>query len=148
YAVDRYASFKKDWEDFYCAGGTVICGRYVTSNAVHQASKLRKDDRAIFFEWLYDLEYNKVGIPKPDLVVFLDMPIDVSQKMLCGRYNGDDLKKDIHERDISYLNECREAALFAANYSGWKIVNCAKDGLPRTIDDIAAEILELVKKVL
>lgn len=148
YAVDRYASFKKDWQDFYCAGGTVVCGRYVTSNAVHQASKLDKNERADFFEWLYDLEYNKVGIPKPDLVIFLDMPIAVSQKMLCDRYKGDDLKKDIHERDVSYLNKCREAALFAAKYSGWSIVNCAKNSTARAIDDIAAEILELVKKVL
>ena len=94
-----------------------------------------------FLDWLYDLEYNKVGIPKPDKVIFLDMPIDVSQKLLSGRYKGDEGKKDIHESDTEYLEKCRKAAMFTAKYSGWTIIPCAKDGEPRSIEDIANDVV-------
>ncbi len=140
YTVDRFASYKTAWGDYYNNGGTVVSGRYTTSNAIHQCSKLPKEEWTGFLDWLYDFEYNKIGIPKPDKVIFLDMPIEVSQKLLSNRYEGDNTKKDIHERDTDYLARCREAAEFTAQYSGWDVISCAKDGEPRTIEDIAAEI--------
>lgn len=146
YAVDRYASYKKYWGDYYLNGGTVIAGRYVTSNAVHQTGKLSEEKWEDFLNWLYDFEYNKIGIPKPDKVIFLDMPVEVSQKLMSGRYKGDEEKKDIHERDKEYLEHCRKAALFTADYSGWEIIRCAENGMPRTVEDIAEEILNKVCK--
>ncbi|MBO5852681.1 MAG: thymidylate kinase, partial [Clostridia bacterium] len=89
YACDRYASFKKNWGEYYKGGGVVVSGRYTTSNAVHQCSKLEKEQWADFLDWLYDFEYVKLGIPKPDKVIFLDMPTEVSQKLLDGRYESD-----------------------------------------------------------
>ena len=148
YAVDRYASFKTNWSNAYNNGKIVVSGRYTTSNAVHQASKLPREQWESFLNWLYDFEYNKIGIPKPDLVIFLDMPTDVSQKLLSGRYKGDEDKKDIHERDVEYLENCRKSALFTAEYSGWKIIPCAKDGDARSIEDIAADILAEALKIL
>lgn len=144
YAVDRYASFKSKWGEYYNASGTVIAGRYTTSNAIHQTSKLPESEWADFLDWLYELEYNKVGIPKPDKVIFLDMPVEVSQKLLSGRYQGDEGKKDIHESNVEYLNNCRKAAKFTADYSGWTTVSCAKDGNPRLVEDIAQDILKIV----
>ena len=144
YAVDRYASFKKDWGNFYGGGGTVVAGRYTTSNAVHQASKLPPEKWDDFLAWLYDFEFNKLGIPKPDLVIFLDMPTAVSQKMLKNRYSGDDTKKDIHERDTEYLEHCRKAALYTAEFSNWHIINCADGENPRSIEDISNDILQKV----
>lgn len=144
YAVDRYASFKKDWGNFYNSGGTVVAGRYTTSNAVHQASKLPPEKWDDFLAWLYDFEFNKLGIPKPDLVIFLDMPTAVSQKMLKNRYSGDDTKKDIHERDTEYLEHCRKAALYTAEFSDWHIINCADGENPRSIEDISNDILQKV----
>lgn len=148
YCVDRYASFKSKWGKDYNSGKAIIAGRYTTSNAIHQTSKLEDREWKPFLDWLYDIEYNKVGIPKPDLVIFLDMPIEVSQKLLSGRYNGDESGKDIHERDVKYLNNCRRAAKFVADYSGYKIVNCAKAGIPRTVEEISDEIFGLVTKAL
>ena len=148
YAVDRYASFKTDWGNYYNNGGTVISGRYTTSNAIHQASKTDSGNWKGFLDWLYDLEYNKVAIPKPDLVIFLDMPVEVSQKLLTGRYQGNESKKDIHESDVSYLTKCREAARFVADYSGWKIIKCAKDGNPRTVEEISRDVLSSVLEVI
>lgn len=147
YAVDRFASFKTDWGKFYNDGGTVIAGRYVTSNAVHQTSKLPKEQWETFLDWLYDFEYNKIGIPAPDKVIFLDMPIEVSQKLLTGRYHGDEGKKDIHEKDKDYLARCRESAVFTARHSGWTIIPCSKDGEARSIEDIAKDVLDEVLSI-
>lgn len=148
YAVDRFASYKTNWGDYYNQDGVIVSGRYTTSNAVHQTSKMDESEWQGFLDWLYDLEYNKVGIPKPDKVIFLDMPIEVSQKLLSGRYKGDEAKKDIHESDTAYLDKCRKAAMFTAKYSGWTIIPCAKDDKPRTIEDIAKDILEETLKVI
>ncbi len=147
YTVDRFASYKTSWGDYYNAGGTVVSGRYTTSNAVHQCSKLPKEEWKSFLDWLYDFEYNKIGIPKPDKVIFLDMPIDVSQKLLTDRYSGDNSQKDIHERDTEYLARCRAAAAFTAEYSGWDVISCADGSLLRTVEDIAAEIESNVLKL-
>ncbi len=148
YAVDRFASYKTTWGDYYNQNGVIVSGRYTTSNAVHQTSKMDESEWQGFLDWLYDLEYNKVGIPKPDKVIFLDMPIEVSQKLLSGRYKGDEAKKDIHESDTAYLDQCRKAAMFTAKYSGWTIIPCSEDGEPRKIEDIAKDILEETLKVI
>ncbi len=147
YTVDRYAGFKADWGKYYNNGGTVVSGRYTTSNAVHQCSKLPENEWKDFLDWLYDFEYNKIGIPSPDKVIFLDMPIEVSQKLLSKRYKGDEGKKDIHESDTEYLAKCRKAAIFTANYSNWEIIPCSENGNARTIEDIAADVLNSVLRV-
>lgn len=144
YTVDRYASYKSDWGEYYNNGGTVIAGRYTTSNAIHQASKLPEADWCGFLDWLYDFEYKKIGIPKPDRVIFLDMPIEVSQRLLSNRYKGDEAKKDIHESNTEYLHRCRRAALFTAEYSGWDIIPCAEGELPRTVEEISDDIFSRV----
>ncbi len=147
YTVDRYASFKANWGEYYQNGGTVVAGRYTTSNAVHQASKLPESEWESFLSWLYDFEYNKIGIPKPDKVIFLDMPIEVSQKLLTKRYEGDNSKKDIHESDTEYLENCRRAAVFTANYSDWEIIPCSYNGEARSIEDISKDVLNSVLKL-
>ena len=147
YAVDRYASYKEVWGEFYESGGTVVSGRYTTSNAIHQTSKLPREQWEDFLNWLYDFEYNKVGIPKADKVIFLDMPVEVSQKLLSKRYDGDETKKDIHESDTKYLSRCRKAAVFTAKYSNWDIIPCSKDGEARSIEDIANDVLNSVLEI-
>lgn len=147
YTVDRYASYKTSWGGFYNAGGTVVSGRYTTSNAIHQLSKLPREMWQGFLEWLYDLEYNRIGIPKPDKVIFLDMPVEVSQRLLSGRYSGDEAKKDIHESDVKYLARCRDAAAFVAKESGWTVIPCAKGSSPRTVEEISQDILNEAMKL-
>ncbi|MCI8361363.1 MAG: thymidylate kinase [Clostridiales bacterium] len=148
YAADRYASYKRHWGDYYASGGLVLAGRYVTSNAVHQMSKLPEEEWEAYLSWLYDLEYEKTGIPKPDLVLFLDMPPAVSQRLLAGRYGGDESKKDLHERDAAYQRRCRQAARFAALYSGWQTVSCAADGRLLSPKRIGEALFMAVKKIL
>lgn len=140
YAVDRYAGFKSDWGLDYQNGVTIIADRYTTSNAVHQCSKLSISERDAYLEWLYDFEFGKLGLPKPDCVLFFDMPPEISQKLMSGRYNDDESKKDIHERDLEYLHRCREAALYSAKALGWTVIGCGENGEPLSVDAIADKV--------
>jgi dTMP kinase len=148
YAVDRYAGFKTIWGADYAAGTVILADRYVTSNACHQMTKLPQTEWDAFLSWLGDFEYNKLGVPRPDLVVYLDMPVSVSQTLLQSRYDGDNAKKDVHERDTAYLAACREAALYAAKKEGWRVIRCSENGAPRTREAIARDVLALVGSVI
>jgi dTMP kinase len=148
YAVDRYASYKQDWGQWYEAGGLVISDRYTTSNAVHQASKEPAETQSTFLHWLYDFEYDKLGLPKPDLVIYLDVPTDYTEKMMRHREAETNTKADIHEKDMAYLATCRRSGRTAAEYYGWKIINCVQDGSMRSIEDIHTEIYRLVSACL
>lgn len=148
YAVDRFASFKEDWEKDYNAGNPIICGRYVTSNLVHQCSKLPKAQWQGFAEWLFDFEYTKMSIPKPDAVIYLNMPQEYAEKLLMKRYEGDSQKMDIHEKDRKYQEVCREAAVFAAKNYDWYVVDCVKDNAVRSIEDISDEIFNIALDII
>ena len=145
YAVDRYASFKKDWEEVY-QSGIVIADRYTTSNAIHQCSKLDEREWDGFLEWLFDFEYKKLCIPEPDAVVYLRVDPAVSQELLKNRYNGDLSHEDIHEKDREYLNRCQKAADYCAEKLGWKTVECTEDGHMRSIEDIHKDICRLLSE--
>ena len=147
YAVDRYASYKMFWEENYKNGDLIFASRYVSSNAIHQMVKLPEDQWDAYLEWLDDYEYCRLGLPKPDMVIFLDMPVEISQKLMTERYNGDESRKDIHEINVEYLKACRKSALYAAEKLGWKVVECSKDGAPAAIDDISRKLLELINSV-
>ena len=144
FAVDRFASYKKDWCRDY-ARGVVIADRYTTSNAVHQCSKLPKEQWDDFLNWLFDFEYKKLGIPAPDRVIYLNVDPAVSQALMTARYSGDENKKDIHERDIAYLRHSREAAAYCAEKLGWETVDCCRDGQMRSIEDIHKDVMKLLE---
>lgn len=146
YAVDRFANYKTKWKADYENGTLIIADRYTTSNAYHQATKLPESEWKDYFKWLRDFEYNKLGIPEPDMVIYLDMPIEISQKMMTSRYNGDEEKKDIHEANVEYLQHCRKAAKAAATQLGWKVIDCADGNRPRSIESIGDEIENLITK--
>ena len=148
YAVDRYASYQRVWKDYYQGGGFVVSDRYTTSNAVHQGSKVPEGERAEFFRWLYDLEYDRMGLPRPDLVVLLDMPVELSEQLMRKREQSTGTHADIHERNEDYLKKCRDVALHAAKYYGWRTVSCAKDGVIRSVEDIHEEVYAIVKSCL
>ena len=148
YAVDRYASYKMDWGQWYEQGGVVLSDRYTTSNAVHQTSKEPKEKQPEFLGWLYDFEYAKLGLPRPDLTLYLDVPTDFTEKLLRHREQDTNTKADIHEKDTAYLATCRETGRAAAAYYGWTVIQCVQDGQMRSIEDIHAEIYAHVKKCL
>ena len=148
YAVDRYASYRQDWGIWYEDGGLVLCDRYTTSNAVHQASKLPGQDRESFLRWLYEFEFDKLGLPRPDLVLYLDMPVEQSEHLLRRRETTTDTQADIHERDSAYLAACREAASYAADLLGWRRIPCVEAGQLRTVEEIHQDIWKEVRAFL
>lgn len=148
YAVDRYASYCSDWGKIYENGGLIISDRYTTSNAVHQGSKLDNDELPEFFDWLADLEYVKMGLPKPDLVIYLDVDIETSLRRMAKRQETTSTTADIHEKDVAYLSRCLEVAGIACEHFGWMRIPYLKDGLEREVDEKNAQIYEIVKNYL
>lgn len=148
YAVDRFASYKLNWGRDYENGTLILADRYATSNSIYQMEKIDKSKWDEYLDWSEDFEYNKIGIPKPDLVIFLDMPIEISQRLMTARYNGDEDKKDVHESNIQFLNQCRVAALYTAQKQGWRVVPCSDGVSPLSVEQIHKNIVDIVEEEL
>ena len=148
YAVDRYASYHDDWGKLYESGGLILSDRYTTSNAVHQGSKLPDDELPDFFNWLADLEYCKMGLPEPDLVIYLDVDIETSLRRMRAREKKNHVQADIHEKDTAYLERCLHTAQMAADHYGWRRIPFMKDGIEREADEKNAEIYAIILDAL
>ena len=148
YAVDRFASYRKDWGKIYNAGGFILSDRYTTSNAVHQGAKLPDEELGEFFKWLYDLEHVKMGLPVPDLVIYLDVDVETSLARMRHRQEKTNTSADIHEKDIQYLENCLRVADKAADYYGWTRITYKTDGVERSIEDKHEEIYSTIKAAL
>ncbi|KRQ86770.1 Thymidylate kinase [Caloramator mitchellensis] len=151
YAVDRFASFKMEWENFYNEGGIIIADRYTTSNMVHQAAKIKDlDEKNSFLDWIYDLEYNKFKLPMPDLVLFLNMPPEYSFKLMEDRKNKftGDKDKDIHEKNKDYIENSYRNAIYCAERYGWAKVDCVNQGIIRSIDEIHDDIYKAIITII
>lgn len=148
YAVDRVAGFLRGWKRDYAQGAVLLCDRYCTSNIIYQMAKVPKEERDAFIRWQEDFEYDKLGLPRPDMVIYLDVEPAVSQKLMEQRYGGDNSKKDLHESNVAFLLSCRESALYAAQQCGWQIVSCCRDGAIQPIEAIAQEIEGRIQTIL
>ena len=148
YAVDRFASYREDWGKVYESGGLILSDRYTTSNAVHQGSKLPESELPELFQWLYDLEYVKMGLPKPDLVIYLDVDVETSMSRMARRQQNTHTSADIHEKDAEYLRRCLETARKAADYYGWIKIDYLKDGRERDVDEKNLEIFRIILREL
>lgn len=148
FAVDRYASFHTKWGEAYKRGGVILSDRYTTSNLAHQAVKLADEAaRQEYFAWLEDFEYVRLGLPRPDLVVFLDMPPEASDKLLAER-TKETGTADIHEKDRTYLHRVHAAYAETAEKLGWTRIICGHGTTPREQNDIAKDVYEAVLPVL
>ena len=149
YAVDRYFSYRTEWKDFYSEPDSVIiAARYTTANAVHQLSKLDRDEWDDYLGWLFDFEYSKLGLPKPDLVLFLEMKPEISQELIRRRNEETGSTGDIHEKDSEYLSACYKAALYSSDKMGWDRIQCYDGKEPLSIDEIQSKIMEKVVMLL
>ena len=146
FAVDRIVSFINSWGRELADYDFVIADRYTTSNIIHQMAKVAPDERDAFIDWLQDFEYNRLGLPAPDLLIFLDVDPVISQRLMLSRYSGDEEKKDIHEKAFGYLLSCRESALYAIAHLGWTVVSCDDGDNIRPIPEIADDILSIIKE--
>ena len=151
FASDRFATYRTDWGKEYNDGTIILADRYVSSNLIHQASKIDDaGDKDKFLVWLDDLEYNIFGLPRPDVTVFLDMPPEYGAKLMADRANKSNgaEKKDIHESDFSYLEKSYNNAMIVAEKFGWKRISCVNNGQIRSMEEIHNDIYSIVKKLL
>ena len=149
YAADRYATYKKDLEEYYNNGGIILADRYTTANMVHQAGKIAdKTERKKFLDWLCDFEFNMYGLPVPTEVFFLNMPVEKSLELIKNRENKftHNAQKDIHESDEKHIIDSYNAACDVAIKYNWYTIECIKDGSLRTIEDIHEEIFKEIQK--
>jgi len=146
YAVDRFASYIQDWRRYYESGGLVLTDRYTTSNALHQGAKMPPESRGHFFKWLYNYEFNLIGLPAPDLVIFMNIEAEQAARRLQYRQAETYTTGDIHEKDKSYLEKCVQCGKQAALLYDWRTVNCIEKERERTEDEIHAEVYNIVVK--
>lgn len=149
YAADRYATFQTGYKKYYEDGGIILADRYTTANMVHQAGKIKDEkEREKFLNWLWDFEFNLYGLPVPNEVFFLNMPVEKSIELMKDRENKftHQEKKDIHERDVNHLKDAYEAACDVSKKYNWYEIKCVKNNEIRTIEDIHREIYNEVKK--
>jgi len=140
YAVDRIASYIQDWREYYESGGLVLTDRYTTSNALHQGSKLPSGQREHFFKWLYEFELDLLGLPVPDLVIFMDIEAERAAQRLRRRQTETGIDGDIHEKDMEYLLQCALSGKQAAQLYGWSIIDCYEGDRERSEDEINQQI--------
>lgn len=148
YAVDRFASYRMKWKDFYQKGGIIIADRYTTSNMVHQMTKYEdKKARKDFLSWLEKTEYEELELPVPDLVILLDIPLTVSENLVKERARQGG-SMDIHEQHLGYLRKCHDAYQELVNLYGWKRIPCTEEGKLRTIEDIGKDVEKAAAEVM
>ena len=144
FAVDRFASFVQDWRGYYERGGLVLTDRYTTSNAIHQGAKMPPEQREQFYKWLYEYEFDLMGLPAPDMVIYMDINAETAAGRLSRRQAETGTAGDIHEKDISYLKQCAQSGRQAADFYGWKKINCFAEGRERGEEEIHLEICDLI----
>ena len=155
YAIDRYITFQKDMKSIYNDNETIILlDRYTSANLIHQGSKIiaeygfdtKKLDE--FIDWVCNLEYHDLGLPKPTKTFFMNMPIEIVTELIENRPDEitGNQTKDIHERDISHLKNSLTSGLYTANKLNWYIVNCVNNGALRSIEDINNEVFDEIMK--
>lgn len=146
YAVDRYAAYKQEWGQIYENGGLILADRYTTSNAVHQGCKVPEAELGAFFDWLYDFEYVRLELPRPDLVLYLDVDIETSLRRMRRREAATNTRADIHEKDAGYLEACLRTGRLAARHYGWRRIDWLRDGRERDAREKNDELYDIIKK--
>lgn len=148
YAVDRFASYRMKWKDFYEKGGIIIADRYTTSNMVHQMTKYDdEEERTQFLSWLEKTEYEELELPRPDLVILLDIPLGMSEALVKARA-AEGGSMDIHEQHLDYLRKCHDAYQALVRFYGWERIPCAREGVLRSVTDIGHDVGAAVEKVM
>ena len=148
YAVDRFASYIQDWGEYYRNGGLVLTDRYTTSNALHQGAKLPAERREDFFKWLYEYEFDRIGLPAPDSVVYLDIEAGQAALRLKRRQMQTGSGGDIHEKNIEYLSQSARSGKQAAALYGWHIIRCFDGERERAEDELHREISDFITENL
>lgn len=146
--VDRFASYKTDWGNFYNNGGLIISDRYTTSNAIHQGAKLPENELCNYLDWLYDFEFRLMELPKPDIVLYMDIDLSTCLNQMKIRQERTGTAGDIHETNSDYLAACLSTGKTAAERLGWSKISCLENNSMRSVSDIHEDIYNMIKGVI
>jgi dTMP kinase len=151
YALDRYAA-SFEMRKWLAEGKVVVANRYVSANMGHQAGKIHDImERDKYLDWLDNLEFGMLGIPRPDVVALLYMPPEIGQQLVDKKGHRDYVggsRKDIHEADLNHLRQAAEAYLYVAKKYGWTVIDCAPNNNLKTIPDIHEEVWGKIRRLL
>lgn len=148
YATDRAITWLLGLKAEYEKDNFIILDRYTTSSIIYQSAEIDNiKEKEEFIDYVTDYEYNKLGIPNPDLVIFLYAPFEVVNKLKAKRINNDGIKNDIHERDLEFLRKVSDNAYQIAQKLGWNIIYCNQEDNMRSIESIHEEVYKLVRKI-
>ena len=146
YALDRAITYQNELKKYYDKGATILLDRYTTSSIIYQSCIFDNlDKKCEFIDYVVDFEYNKLGIPEPNQVIFLTANFDLVTKMRNERKVNDGVVNDIHERDLQFMKKVYDNAIFVANYLNWDIINCENNNKLDSIENIHKKVLEKVK---
>lgn len=146
YAIDR-ASVRAELVEALERGETIVSNRYTPSNLAHQSAKLHKDEQPELAEFIEGVEYEDLGLPRPDIVFYLSVPTDISSELIGKKEKRDYLggeMRDVAERNIAHQDRTRAAYLRLAEEKGWQVIDCAPNGKIRDLDEIHEEIWQIV----
>ena len=145
YAVDRAVTWYNDLKEEYDKGNVILLDRYTTSTLIYQSALIDDiDKKKEFIDFVIDHEYNKIGIKKPDMVIFLSAPFDLVTNLRNNRKENEGVSNDIHEKNIDFMKKVYENALFVANYLSWNVINCSYNDKMKSKEEIHNEIYKLV----
>lgn len=145
YASDRAITWYTSLKESFEKGDIILLDRYTTSSLIYQSALIEgEEEKKKFIDYVIDFEYNKLGIKKPDKVIFLSAPFDLITKLRNKRKedDGETIEGDIHENNLEFLKKVYESAMFVAKYLNWDIIECSKDGGFKSIEEIHEEIMK------
>lgn len=141
YAVDRSITWNDKLKAAYDKGDIILLDRYTTSSLIYQSSLFdNEEDKKAFINYVTDYEYNKLGIKKPDKVIFLTADFDLVSSMRSKRKSNDGVKNDVYERDSKLMKKIYDNAMFVSDYLDFDTLKCDLNGSLRSIEDIHNEI--------
>lgn len=146
YAMDRAITWNTKLKEKYENGETILLDRYTTSSLIYQAALIEDlNERKAYLDYISDFEYNKLGVKKPDSVIFLYAPFDLVTKIRNERKSNDGVENDIHESDIKFMKKVYDNAMFVAEYLNWDGINCSNGDNLKSIEEIHEDIYKLIR---
>jgi len=147
YAIDRFVSYETKWKSLINSNYVLVSDRYTTSNLLYQTVKLPTAERDKYIDWLLDYEYRLLQIPQPDIVIFLEVPVDFSQDLIKNRNNkiNNSINKDIHESDRNFLSDVYENSIKISEKFGWNVIKCVKNQKLLSVEEISNTIMNIIR---
>ena len=145
YAYDRSVTWNTILKEKYEEGYTILLDRYTTSSIIYQSCLIEDiDKKKEFIDFVNDYEYNKLGIGKPDQVIFLTAPFDTVNELRNKRTQNEGISNDIHEKNIDFMKKVYGNAIFVADYLNWDKIECVNDNKLKEINEIHEEICKII----